>query len=176
MLWFYTRYQFFNSFILLNVLLYSKDHMLDYHNPRFQHVGTIEAIKCLISCFIKETCKYMYSKLYMIYFLINLFINVQFIYILFLCHCFPLLERYWLPEDISLNICIIHSKPVLQKDSHLLYLNTAISLHLAFRQEEFEDTKGTIRIRLSKTTQWPKEKYKRKTNDLQNIQIKLKIE
>jgi hypothetical protein len=25
-------------------------------------------------------------------------------------------------------------------------------------QEEFKDTKGVIRIRISKTTQWPKEK------------------
>jgi len=33
-------------------------------------------------------------------------------------------------------------------------------------EEEFEDTKGVIRIRKS-TTQWPKEK--RTNNDLQNI-------
>jgi hypothetical protein len=59
----------------------------------------------------------------------------------------------------------IHSKPVLQKDSHLLYFNTAISLHLAFRQEEFEDTKGATRIRISKKNRQhngQKKKYKRK--------------
>jgi hypothetical protein len=41
-------------------------------------------------------------------------------------------------------------------------------------QEEFEDTKGVIRIRKSKdkTTQWPKETGQ---NDLQTLHIKLKI-
>jgi hypothetical protein len=39
--------------------------------------------------------------------------------------------------------------------------------------EEFEDTKGVIRIRKSKkkTTQWPKEKGQRTNNDLQNIHM-----
>ena len=47
-----------------------------------------------------------------------------------------------------------------------------------FKQEEFEDTKGTIRIRISKNRQHndQKKKYKRINNDLQNIHIKLKIE
>ena len=39
--------------------------------------------------------------------------------------------------------------------------------------EVFEDTKGVIIICI---TQWPKEKYKRTNNDLQNIHIKLKNE
>jgi hypothetical protein len=47
-------------------------------------------------------------------------------------------------------------------------------------QEEFEDTKGVIRIRISKNTMeennGQKKKYKRTNNDLQNIHIKLKIE
>jgi len=45
-------------------------------------------------------------------------------------------------------------------------------------QEEFEDTKGVIRIRKSKNRQHngQKKKYKRTNNDLQNIHIKLKIE
>jgi hypothetical protein len=50
-------------------------------------------------------------------------------------------------------------------------------LHLML--EEFEDTKGTIRIRISKKNRQhngQKKKYKRKNNDLQNIHIKLKIE
>jgi hypothetical protein len=45
--------------------------------------------------------------------------------------------------------------------------------------EEFEDTKGTIRIRISKKNRQhngQKKKYKRTNNDLQNIHIKLKIE
>jgi hypothetical protein len=45
-------------------------------------------------------------------------------------------------------------------------------------QEEFEDTKGAIRIRISKNKQHngQKKKYKRTNNDLQNIHINLKIE
>jgi hypothetical protein len=46
-------------------------------------------------------------------------------------------------------------------------------------QEEFEDIKGVIRIRISKKNRQhngQKKKYKRTNNDLQNIHIKLKIE
>ena len=46
-------------------------------------------------------------------------------------------------------------------------------------QEEFEDTKGIIRIRISKRNRQrngQKKKYKRTNNDLQSIHIKLKIE
>jgi len=46
-------------------------------------------------------------------------------------------------------------------------------------EEEFEDTKGVIRIRISKKNRQHnglKKKYKRTNNDLQNIHIKLKIE
>jgi hypothetical protein len=46
-------------------------------------------------------------------------------------------------------------------------------------QEEFEDTKGAIRICISKKNRQhngQKKKYKRKNNDQQNIHIKLKIE
>ena len=46
-------------------------------------------------------------------------------------------------------------------------------------EEEFEDTKGIIRILKSKkNTQenGQKKKYKRSNNDLQNIHVKLKIE
>jgi hypothetical protein len=44
--------------------------------------------------------------------------------------------------------------------------------------EEFEDTKKVIRIRISKKNRQhngQKKKYKRTNNDLQNIDIKLKI-
>jgi hypothetical protein len=46
-------------------------------------------------------------------------------------------------------------------------------------QEEFEDTKGVIRTRISEKNRQcngQKKKYKRTNNDLQNIHIKLKIE
>jgi hypothetical protein len=46
-------------------------------------------------------------------------------------------------------------------------------------QEEFEDTKGVIRIRILKKDRQhngQKKKYKSTNNDLQNIYIKLKIE
>ena len=49
----------------------------------------------------------------------------------------------------------------------------------AGEQEEFEDTKGVIRIRVSKKNRQhngQKKKCKRTNNDLQNIHIKLKIE
>jgi hypothetical protein len=47
------------------------------------------------------------------------------------------------------------------------------------KEEEFENTNGAIRIRISKKNRQhngQKEKYKRTNNDLQNIHIKLKIE
>ena len=46
-------------------------------------------------------------------------------------------------------------------------------------KEEFEDTKGVIRIRILKKNRQHNgqaKKYKRTNNDLQNIHIKLKIE
>ena len=46
-------------------------------------------------------------------------------------------------------------------------------------QEEFEDTKGVIRIRILKKNRQhngQKKKYKSTNNDLENIYIKLKIE
>ena len=45
--------------------------------------------------------------------------------------------------------------------------------------KEFEDTKGVIRIRISKKTRQnngQKKKYKKTNKDLQNIQLQLKIE
>jgi len=46
-------------------------------------------------------------------------------------------------------------------------------------EEEFEDTKGVIRIRISKKNRQyngEKKKYERTNNHLKNIHIKLKIE
>jgi hypothetical protein len=45
--------------------------------------------------------------------------------------------------------------------------------------EEFEDTKGVIRIRISKKNRQnngQKKRHKRTNNDLQNTHIKIKIE
>jgi len=46
------------------------------------------------------------------------------------------------------------------------------------KEDQFEDTKGVIRIRISKNRQHngQKKKYKRRNNILQNIHIELKIE
>jgi hypothetical protein len=49
-------------------------------------------------------------------------------------------------------------------------------LNLISMKEEFEDTKGAIRIRISKKNRQhndQKKKYKRTNNDLQNIHIKM---
>jgi len=54
-----------------------------------------------------------------------------------------------------------------------------ISNRAALLEEEFEDTKGAIRIRISKKNRQhngQKKKSKRTNNDQQNIHIKLKIE
>jgi hypothetical protein len=58
----------------------------------------------------------------------------------------------------------------------LISLKDIVTLIL---KEEFEDTKGVIRIRISKKTRehnGQKKKYKATKNGLQNIHIKLKIE
>jgi hypothetical protein len=50
---------------------------------------------------------------------------------------------------------------------------------VSIRQEEFDDTKGVIRIHKSKKDRQHndlKKKYKRTNNHLQSIHIKLKIE
>ena len=51
--------------------------------------------------------------------------------------------------------------------------------HLIWYLQEFEDTKGVIRTRISKKNRQhngQKKKYKQTNNDLQNIHIKLRIE
>ena len=50
---------------------------------------------------------------------------------------------------------------------------------MSFWYEEFEDTKGVMRIYISKKTRQhnsQKKKHKRANNDLKHIHIKLKIE
>ena len=58
----------------------------------------------------------------------------------------------------------------------IIPLERDVSVHNVW--QEFEDTKGVTRIRISKNRQHngQKKKYKRTNNDLQNIHIKLKIE
>ena len=63
-------------------------------------------------------------------------------------------------ELISITVCLVKVKEY-------------------FVWEEFEDTKGVIRIRISKKNRQhndQKKKYKRTNNDLQNIHTQLKIE
>ena len=55
----------------------------------------------------------------------------------------------------------------------------SVIYQIQFAEEEFEDTKGAIRIRISKKNRQhsgQKKKYKRTNNYQQNIHIKLKIE
>ena len=40
----------------------------------------------------------------------------------------------------------------------LMFIHKSALYRLQLLKEEFEDTKGVIRIRISKTTQWPEEK------------------
>jgi len=67
----------------------------------------------------------------------------------------------------------------LQYNLELFLFSTGGNQRETFDEEEFEDSKGVIRIRTSKKNRHhngQKEKYKRTNNDLQNIHIKLKIE
>jgi hypothetical protein len=69
----------------------------------------------------------------------------------------------------------------LQKTHISIGLKTKVSAgHSIIRgqQEEFEDTKEVIRIRISKTNRQHNnqaKKYKRTNNDLQNIQVYIKL-
>ena len=52
------------------------------------------------------------------------------------------------------------------------------SVNVKVLQEEFKDTKGVIKIRISKNRQHngQNKNHKRTNNDLQNIQIKINVE
>ena len=68
----------------------------------------------------------------------------------------------------SLTFCVVSCRSLLLQ-----------IIVLSVLQEEFEDTKGVIRNRVSKKNRQhngQKKKDKRTNNDLQNIHIKLKIE
>ena len=67
---------------------------------------------------------------------------------------------------------------IMQKTRCVLYIRYLRFYYIPI-QEEFEDTKGAIRIRISKKNRQhngQKKKDKGTNNDLQNIHIKLKIE
>ena len=84
-------------------------------------------------------------------------------------------------QNSSLNVVSVEVVCLFSSTWHLLYILTCIIIQQKHfdQQEEFEDTKEVIRIRISKKNRQhndQKKKYKRTNNDLQNIHIKLKIE
>jgi hypothetical protein len=104
-----------------------------------------------------------------------------------------------LTTNVSLGFknkcCYFSGRFVIQDDRHGVWLGdtsllfSPAQLHVKSPEvseifhggvllEEFEDTKGVIRIRMWKNRQHngQTKKYKRTNNDLQNIHIKLKIE
>ena len=61
----------------------------------------------------------------------------------------------------------------------LVKKKTILLINVVIYKEEFEDTKGTIIIRISKKDRqhrYQQKKYRGTNNDLKNIHIKLKIE
>ena len=95
-------------------------------------------------------------------------------------------DLFTLPEFILVGFTLLS----LQFSLHCLYIIACpffwplyflcfFGLWLLVFQEEFEDIKGAIRIRISKKNRQhngQKKKYKRTNNDQQSIHIKLKIE
>ena len=86
-------------------------------------------------------------------------------------------EQHILPDDfftyqnllsqLTLAIALLHAYALFD------------ILPIILQAEEFQDTKGVIRIRIWKKDRQhsgQKKKYKRRNNDLQNIHIKLNIE
>jgi hypothetical protein len=67
----------------------------------------------------------------------------------------------------------------LNKTEIIHFKTVKYVLTIQRKEEEFENTNGAIRIRISKKNRQhngQKKKYKTTNNDLQNIHIKLKIE
>ena len=102
---------------------------------------------------------------------------------------FTIVQEFLSNHNIDLIFQVLHSLILL---SFLSFFLSNIYLHFSLTNvtivivisyiyillEEFEDTKGVIRIRISKNRQHNGQKKinKRTNNDLQNIHIKLKIE
>jgi len=78
-----------------------------------------------------------------------------------------------------MKLCVIIFYPLL---IYLYYYQVMVYVYLMYppvRKKSLKDTKGVIRIRISKKNRQhnrQKKKYKTTNNDLQNIHIKLKIE
>ena len=135
---------------------------------KFQHSSIL--IQCIVlhrrmsSPFVPT--KYMYV--------------IQLLFSKYTCMFLRISLFYWSLHCLSFGLRFLRLRLLLHSDSIHCYkrqfLITALVLLL---QEEFEDTKGAIRIRTSKKNRQhngQKKKYKRTNNDLQNIHIKLKIE
>ena len=76
--------------------------------------------------------------------------------------------------EIRSRACVVHF--LFKKELMSVILYTIVKL---LTQEEFDNTKELIRIRISKKIRQhndKKKKHKKANNDLQNIHIKLKIE
>ena len=88
----------------------------------------------------------------------------------FTVHAFILSDR---------KLCVIHQEFTKVRETTHTDRNRFFFLYEEKNkfQEEFEDTKRVIRIRISKKyrqNNGQKKEYKRRNNDLQNIHIKLK--
>ena len=67
----------------------------------------------------------------------------------------------------------------LRRGDNFSFLKRVKCIYPLSKYKKFEDTKGAIRNRISKTNRQhngQRNKYKKTNNDLQNIHIKLKIE
>ena len=64
-------------------------------------------------------------------------------------------------QNVLKNNCLGKIKRFISITNGLIRLN--------WYKKSFEDIKVVIRIRKSKTAQWPEEKYKRTNNDQENI-------
>jgi hypothetical protein len=81
-------------------------------------------------------------------------------------------ERFFKDPNVAKHLSHFHDKCVCK--SHYIDCPGLPNPNYipSFRKEEFEDTKGVIRIRISKKNRQhsgQKKKYKRTNNDLQNI-------
>ena len=81
--------------------------------------------------------------------------------------------RSWkIPDNKTCRPYVCIRTKTIQSDD---FMHCIQWMFFAYVQEEFEDTKGAIRIRISKTNR-QHNGQKKKYNDLQNKHIKLKIE
>jgi hypothetical protein len=81
----------------------------------------------------------------------------------------------WLVFNANLSTTVYQ----LYRGVNIFFLYINSDTNKTLRNKEFEDTKGVIKIRISKKDRQhngQKKKYKRTNKDLQNIHIKLKIE